>query len=48
MAASASGRDDLKRLKVAMPQLIGNDAPLGPQWLDHALKGCWMPSTAEA
>lgn len=36
-----SGRYDLKRLKEAMLLLIGNDEPLGPQWLDHPLKGDW-------
>ena len=34
---SRSGRYDLKRLKAAMLLLIGNDAPLGPEWLDHPL-----------
>ena len=34
-----SGRYDLHRLKEAMLLLIGNDAPLGQEWLDHALKG---------
>ena len=38
---SRSGRYDLKRLKQAMLLLIGNDAPLGPEWLDHPLKGDW-------
>ena len=38
---SRSGRYDLKRLKEAMLLLIGNDAPLGPEWLDHPLKGYW-------
>ncbi len=38
---SRSGRYDLKRLKEAMLLLIANDAPLGPEWLDHALKGDW-------
>jgi mRNA interferase YafQ len=38
---SRSGRYDLKRLKEAMRLLIGNDAPLGPKWLDHPLKGDW-------
>ncbi len=32
---SRSGRYDLKRLKEAMLLLIANDAPLGPEWLDH-------------
>ncbi|MCD6732872.1 MAG: type II toxin-antitoxin system YafQ family toxin [Burkholderiaceae bacterium] len=39
---SRSGRYDLKRLKEAMLLLIGNDAPLGPEWLDHPLKGDWV------
>ena len=30
------------RLKEAMLLLIANDAPLGPEWLDHALKGEWV------
>ena len=38
---SHSGRYDLHRLKEAMLLLIANDAPLGPEWLDHALKGEW-------
>ena len=38
---SRSGRYDLKRLKEAMLLVIGNDEPLGPQWLDHPLKGDW-------
>ncbi|MCX8017496.1 MAG: type II toxin-antitoxin system YafQ family toxin [Rhodocyclaceae bacterium] len=38
---SRSDRYDLKRLKEAMLLLIGNDAPLGPEWRDHALKGDW-------
>ena len=29
------------QLKEAMLLLIANDAPLGPEWLDHALKGEW-------
>ena len=36
-----SGRYDLGRLKEAMVLLIANDAPLGPEWLDHPLKGAW-------
>ena len=36
-----SGRFDMKRLKEAMLLLIGNDAPMGPEWLDHALKHGW-------
>jgi len=38
---SHSGRYDLSRLKEAMLLLIANDAPLGAEWLDHALKGNW-------
>ena len=29
------------RLKEAMMLLIANNAPLGPEWLDHPLKGDW-------
>ncbi len=29
------------RLKEVMLRLIANDAPLGPEWLDHSLKGEW-------
>jgi mRNA interferase YafQ len=29
------------QLKEAMLLLIANDAPLGPEWLDHPLKGEW-------
>lgn len=36
-----SGRFDLKRLKEVMLLLIANDAPLGPEWFDHPLKGDW-------
>ncbi|HRP26540.1 type II toxin-antitoxin system YafQ family toxin [Thauera sp.] len=36
-----AGRFDLKRLKEVMLLLIANDAPLGPEWFDHALKGDW-------
>jgi mRNA interferase YafQ len=38
---SHSGRFDLVRLKEAMMLLIANNAPLGPEWLDHPLKGDW-------
>lgn len=31
----------MRRLKEAMLLLIAADAPLGPEWLDHALKGEW-------
>ncbi|MES3008413.1 MAG: type II toxin-antitoxin system YafQ family toxin [Pseudomonadota bacterium] len=36
-----SGRYDMERMKEAMLLLIANDAPLGLEWLDHALKGAW-------
>src|ERR1700710_82630 len=36
---SRSGRYDMRQLKEAMLLLIANDAPLGPEWLDHPLKG---------
>jgi mRNA interferase YafQ len=35
---SRSGRYDMNRLKEAMMLLIANEAPLGPEWLDHPLK----------
>ena len=38
---SHSGRYDMGRLKEAMLRLIANDAPLGPEWLDHPLTGEW-------
>lgn len=38
---SHSGRFDLVRLKEAMMLLIANDQGLGPEWLDHPLKGAW-------
>ena len=38
---SRSGRYDMGRLKQAMMLLIANDSPLGPEWLDHSLKGDW-------
>jgi mRNA interferase YafQ len=38
---SRSGRFDMAALKQAMLLLIANEAPLGPEWLDHALKGEW-------
>ena len=38
---SRSGRFDMKRLKEAMLLLIANSGPLGPEWLDHPLKGDW-------
>jgi mRNA interferase YafQ len=39
---SRSGRYDMTRLKEAMLLLIANDGPLGPEWLDHPLKGDWQ------
>lgn len=38
---SRSGRYDMHRLKAVMLLLIANDAPLGPEWKDHPLKGEW-------
>lgn len=38
---SRSGRYNMGRLKEAMLRLIANEAPLGPEWLDHPLKGDW-------
>lgn len=38
---SHSGRHDMRRLKEAMLLLVANDAALGPEWLDHPLKGVW-------
>ena len=34
-----AGRFDMVQLKAAMLLLIANDRPLGPEWLDHPLKG---------
>ncbi len=31
----------MNRLKEAMLLLIANDGLLGPEWLDHPLKGDW-------
>lgn len=31
----------MNRLKEVMLLLIANDGPLGPEWLDHSLKGEW-------
>ncbi len=39
---SRSGRYDMGRLKQAMLLLVANDGPLGPEWLDHPLKGGWV------
>lgn len=38
---SRSGRYDMRRLEEAMLLLVANDAPLGPEWLGHSLKGEW-------
>jgi len=38
---SRSGRYDMNQLREAMIILIANEEPLGPEWLDHALKGEW-------
>jgi mRNA interferase YafQ len=38
---SHSGRYDMKRLKEVMLLLVANDAPPGPEWLDHPLAGEW-------
>ena len=32
----------MNRLKAVMLLLIANDAPLGPERRDHALKGSWV------
>ena len=36
-----SGRFNMKLLKTAILHLVANDTPLGPEWLDHPLKGEW-------
>src|SRR3546814_12499326 len=38
---SRSGRYNMNQPKEAMMLLIANDDPLGPEWLEHALKGDW-------
>ena len=38
---SQTGRYDMKLLKEVMMLIIGNDAPLDPEWKDHELKGNW-------
>jgi mRNA interferase YafQ len=38
---SRTGRFNMGQLKQALLHLISNDAPLGPEWLDHPLKGEW-------
>lgn len=42
MRLSESGRYDMKCLKEVMLMLIANESPLGPEWLDHPLKGEWV------
>jgi mRNA interferase YafQ len=39
---SRSGRYDMRQLKEGMLLLVANDGPLGPEWLDHPLKGDWV------
>ena len=39
---SRTGRYNMAQLKDAMMVLISNDALLGPEWRDHALKGDWL------
>ncbi len=38
---NGSGRYDMARLKAVIVLLIVNDAPLPPEWKDHALTGDW-------
>jgi mRNA interferase YafQ len=38
---SRAGRFNMRQLKEVMLLLVANDGPLGPEWLDHALKGEW-------
>ena len=38
---SRSGRYDMRLLKEVMLLLVANDAPHGPEWKDHPLKGEW-------
>ncbi|HKT14131.1 MAG TPA: type II toxin-antitoxin system YafQ family toxin [Allosphingosinicella sp.] len=39
-----SGRYDMRLLKSVILMLIANDAPLGPEWKDHPLRGdrAWL------
>jgi mRNA interferase YafQ len=37
-----AGRYNMHQLKEAMVLLIVNNAPLGPEWLDHPLGGDWQ------
>jgi mRNA interferase YafQ len=38
---SRTGRFNMGQLKEVMMLLVANDGPLGPEWLDHPLKGDW-------
>lgn len=38
---SRSGRYNMRQLKEVMLLLIADDVELGPEWLDHPLKGNW-------
>jgi len=38
---SRSGQYDMHALKRAILLLVANDAPLGPEWRDHELRGNW-------
>ena len=38
---SRTGRFNIRQLKEAVMLLIANDQPLGPEWLDHPLRGEW-------
>ena len=39
---SRSDRYDMHKLGAAMMLLIADVAPLGPEWLDHPLRGNWI------
>ena len=39
---SRTKRYNMAQLKDAMMVLVSNDALLGPEWKDHALKGDWL------
>ncbi len=38
---SRSGRYNMRQLKEAMLLIVANDAPLGPEWKNHPLRGGW-------
>lgn len=38
---SRSGRYDMRQLKEAILLIVANDAPLGPEWKNHPLRGGW-------